>query len=237
MKNVLVFDSQSNFPGKDALINKGYHFEYLSEIEPTLVKSVRSSVSGVLVSFDLIKLDIVSFIRKIKTAFADKPLIIYSADDDGLNTILMIEAGADEVLSRGMNTREAQARVVKQFNIFQQLTSFGATQLLQAECIHIHEFKLYPNSYEIKKNEEVIELTPREFFTLLFLYENRGKIVTREDIINELKNTFGKTSDNKRITDMFISNIRNKLGLDCSTSFNIATVRGRGYYLKFNNST
>ncbi|AQQ53192.1 response regulator transcription factor [Planococcus lenghuensis] len=238
MKNALVIDNQFNFPGKDVLSNKGYHFKYLSDIESALKKSAHSDISGVLISFDLIKHNIVSILRDIKTASADKPLIVYAADNDELNTILMIEAGADEVLSKDMNTREAQARVMKLFNIYQKLASFGTTtQLMQTECIHIHEFKLYPGSYEISKNEQVIELTPREFFTLLFLYENRGEIVTREDIMKELKNTFGKTSGNKRITDMFISNIRNKLGLDCSTSFNIVTVRGRGYYLKFNSPT
>ncbi|AQQ54677.1 response regulator transcription factor [Planococcus lenghuensis] len=233
MKNVLVIDNQLNFPGKELLSNKGYHFECLSDVEPALKQLMRTSIAGVLVSFDFIKHDIVSIIRDIKTASMDKPLLVYAADDE-LSTILMIEAGADEVLSRDMNIREAQARVVKLFHVYQKFTGFEDARWMQNECIHIQEFKLYPSSYEIRKNEEAVELTPREFFTLLFLYENRGEIVTRDAIVNELRNTFGKTSDNKRITDMFISNIRNKLALNCSSSFNIVTVRGRGYYFKFN---
>ncbi|WP_088005698.1 winged helix-turn-helix transcriptional regulator [Indiicoccus explosivorum] len=234
MKKVLILDDRAEFPGKEILGTAGYSFEYAPDTSLVLEGTEAAEVGGVLCAFPFIRHNTVPHIREIKELLPDAPLIVYDVEDRGFYAVLILEAGADEVLSASISVKEAETRVKKSFSRYQNLTLPETEAPLQADCILIEDFKLYPDSYTLLKNGRTIELTPREFFTLLLLYQHRETILTREQIMNEIRKTFGRTSDNTRIADMFILNIRNKLGLDESAPFSIVTVRGRGYYLKFN---
>ncbi len=240
MDQVLVINEQLNtdFPGRDRLEEKGYPFDFFSQVSLARQKLVSGRIAGVIVSFESIKTDAVSFIREIKARLETGPVIVHSETIDELDTILALEAGADEVITGQMGKREAQSRVIKAFDIYKRLANREAlTEFSSQECIRIAEFTIYLGSFKFLKNEETINLTPREFLFLMLLYKNRGKVVSREEVIGEWKWLYAKTSHSTRITDTFVYQLRKKIGLDESTAFNIVTVHQRGYSFRFNHAS
>lgn len=238
MEHIVIIDphTEPEFPGKAALSMKDYQFSFFSEAYSALGDWAAMDKAGVLVSFESIKFDAVAIIRQIKLDLETGPLIVYSTNIDEFDTILALEAGADEVITGTMEEREAQSRVLKTLNIYKKLlTNEADTGFTAQECIRIEEFTICLGNFKFLKNDQIINLTSKEFLLLMLLYKNRGEIVTREEVIDEWKSIYNKTSENSRISDIFVNQLRKKIGLNCSTAFNIVTVYEKGYSFKFNN--
>ena len=81
------------------------------------------------------------------------------------------------------------------------------------------------SGYSVTKNGDSIDVTPREIDVLKILLKNKGLVLTREQILNTVWEENFEVTD--RIVDVYIKNLRKKLGIDC-----IITVKGVGYKLE-----
>jgi two-component system alkaline phosphatase synthesis response regulator PhoP len=155
------------------------------------------------------------------TASNNIPIIMLTAKSDITDKIVGLEFGADDYMVKPFDMREIIARIrtilrrVAQAN---KLTAEPNESILRFKNIEITK-----NERLVKKDNEIIELTPKEFDLLITLYSYRGKIFTRGELLDFVwgYNYFGDT----RTVDIHIQRLRKKLDANDV----IITVFGVGY--------
>lgn len=160
--------------------------------------------------------------RKIKTnpELRDIPVIMLSAKSEEIDVILGLELGADDYVSKPFSPKILFSRV-------RAVLRRGKEQEKPQKVITFDQFTLEVDSYQLRKKDKYITLTFSEFGILRRLINHRGKVLTRNQLLDELQNSDAFVVD--RNIDVHIASLRKKLG----PNFNwIETVRGVGYRFK-----
>jgi two-component system OmpR family response regulator len=149
------------------------------------------------------------------------PVIMLTAFSELDDKVQGFNCGADDYLTKPFFMRELILRVnalVKR----RKLSGNGN------ETIRADDIVIYPNTKKVTRQNREISLTPREYQILLKLSENKGNIVSKSDLINEI---WGKTFDaNTNTIEVYINFLRNKIDKPFGKS-SIKTKVGYGYYL------
>lgn len=150
------------------------------------------------------------------------PIIIITSRDNEIDELISINYGADHYITKPFNIQILLAKigsVLRRSNESNKLK----------EKIDAKDFILNISNSTIEKNNKIIELTKNEYKILKYLIENRGKIVSREEIMDSLWESESFIDDNTLSVN--ITRLRNKLAeLDLKEI--IETRRGQGYILK-----
>jgi len=151
--------------------------------------------------------------------FSDVPILFLSARGDTTDRIIGLEIGGDDYLPKPFEPRELLARIDSIIRRSQK----KPTKNNQNDVGLILE----PKSMEARLKGELLDLTSMEFEALYFLYLNRQKIVSRDDLLNHLQGM--EVEVYGRAVDILISRLRQKLGEDPKNPNFIRTIRGQGY--------
>jgi len=135
-------------------------------------------------------------------------------DDEG-NIVKAFEDGAADYITKPFRLRELLARVKR---ILLQQSGTGA-QFLQLEGA-----KIDTEAAKVFINDELVDLTALEYRLLLTFATNKGRIMTREQILDNLWDASGNFVEDNTLT-VYIKRLRGKLG----DAVDIQTVRGMGY--------
>ena len=178
--------------------------------------------SLVLLDIMLPGIDGMEVCRRLKSAptTADIPIIMLTAKGDEVDKILGLELGADDYITKPFSVRELIARV-------KALLRRAAPQNEEEGILHVGGLTIDVGNYEAFRNGEKLSLTLKEFELLKLLVLSRGKVLTRDFLLDRIwgYEFYGET----RTVDVHIRHIRQKLGDDAHY---IETIRGVGY--KFN---
>lgn len=147
------------------------------------------------------------------------PVILLTATDSEVDTVLGFELGADDYVTKPFGIRELMARVKA------VLRRSGDT--LANDLIRVGPLTIDSGNYEAFRNGEKIILTLKEYELLKLLAETPGKVLTRDYLLDRIwgYEFYGET----RTVDVHIRHIRQKLGDDAGM---IETVRGVGYKMR-----
>ncbi len=183
---------------------------------------------------DLVVLDVMlpemDGIEVCKTIRSDKnqvPILMLTAKDDEFDRVLGLELGADDYMTKPFSPREVVARVKA---ILRRISQIESSQLDEDEDIILGSIRIRPDYFEVYRNDELLELTPKEFELLLYLIERQGRVITREHMLNSVWNY--EFAGDSRIVDVHISHLRDKLEENPKQPQFIKTVRGLGYKLE-----
>ncbi|WP_323711036.1 response regulator transcription factor [Mammaliicoccus lentus] len=183
---------------------------------------------------DLVVLDVMlpemDGIEVCKTIRSDKnqvPILMLTAKDDEFDRVLGLELGADDYMTKPFSPREVVARVKA---ILRRVSQIETSQLDEDEDIILGSIRIRPDYFEVYRNDELLELTPKEFELLLYLIERQGRVITREHMLNSVWNY--EFAGDSRIVDVHISHLRDKLEENPKQPQFIKTVRGLGYKLE-----
>lgn len=183
---------------------------------------------------DLVVLDVMlpemDGIEVCKTIRSDKnqvPILMLTAKDDEFDRVLGLELGADDYMTKPFSPREVVARVKA---ILRRVSQIESSQLDEDEDIILGSIRIRPDYFEVYRNDELLELTPKEFELLLYLIERQGRVITREHMLNSVWNY--EFAGDSRIVDVHISHLRDKLEENPKHPQFIKTVRGLGYKLE-----
>lgn len=160
--------------------------------------------------------------RKIKgnPDLKNIPVIVLSAKSEEVDVVLGLELGADDYVSKPFSTKVLFSRV-------RAVLRRGKEPEKPLKTIVFGLFTLEVESYLLRKKDKSIPLTLSEFGILRRLLLNRGKVLTRNQLLDDLQNDDAFVVD--RNIDVHIAALRKKLG----PNFNmIETVRGVGYRFK-----
>lgn len=160
--------------------------------------------------------------RKIKE-IGDYPVIFLTAYDDEVNVVMGLELGADDYISKPFRVKELMARIRSVLRRYTRETSDGVIRL-RALMVNTGEAKVYKNGLEV-------ELTAMEYRLLLILLNNRGIVLSRSQLLENLWDVAGDFVNDNTLT-VYIKRLRAKLEDDPTNPSYIRTVRGIGYVIE-----
>ncbi|MDA1196276.1 MAG: response regulator transcription factor [Planctomycetota bacterium] len=176
---------------------------------------------------DLIVLDIMlprvngfEVCRTVRKYDSTLPIVILSAKGDEGDKVLGLELGADDYVTKPFSIRELTARVKSALRRRRAMEG-------EVDTFEEGELKIDFAGQILTVDGEDRELSTREFKLLRHLIQNRGRVLSRDQILNKV---WGYDYDGTpRTIDNFINKLRQKLGDDPTTPTWIQTVRGSGY--------
>ncbi len=151
------------------------------------------------------------------------PIIMLTAKDDEIDKVVGLEMGADDYVTKPFSVRELTARVKA---VLRRKSDFAAETEAESE-IHIGQFTIKPEKYEIFLNDQLLDLTLKEYELLEILLRNKGRVLKRDYLLQVLWDY--AESANTRVLDVHISKIRDKIEEDSKNPRYIKTIRGLGY--------
>lgn len=205
----------------------GYSIEVAQDGEEALEKVDAVKPDIVVLDLMLPKKDGIEVCKTIRANKNSVPILMLTAKDDAFDRVLGLELGADDYMTKPFSPREVVARVKA---ILRRVTSAEWQQDDENEEIHIGSLRIRPDFFEVYRDDELVELTPKEFELLLYLIERQGRVITREHMLNSVWNY--EFAGDSRIVDVHISHLREKLEDNPKQPQLIKTVRGLGYKLE-----
>jgi two-component system alkaline phosphatase synthesis response regulator PhoP len=157
------------------------------------------------------------------------PILMVTAKDDEFDKVLGLELGADDYMTKPFSPREVVARV-KAILRRSKIVETPVQQVEETDAIRIADLKVLPEYYEAYVADEKLELTPKEFELLYYLVKNKGRVLTRDQLLSAVWNY--DFAGDTRIVDVHISHLREKIERDTKKPVYIKTIRGLGYKLE-----
>jgi DNA-binding response OmpR family regulator len=158
--------------------------------------------------------------REIANLVPELPLVILSASSKVADKVLLLEMGADDYVTIPFSPRELVARLRA---LIRRSSRFSPEEDVYVFADVIVDFY----KAEITRGGEKIPVTPKEFKTLEFLAKNAKRVISRDELLNEV---WGYQSyPYTRTVDNHILRLRQKLESDPSHPLHFLTIHGRGY--------
>lgn len=205
-----------------SLNNEGY--------EVTLAQSVKEAYEIISKEqFSLYILDLTlpdgsgyDVCKKIKEK-GDLPVIFLTAFDDEVNVVMGFDLGADDYITKPFRVKELLMRIKSVLRRYNK-ESLDSTVKIKNLTINTNEAKVYKNGNEII-------LTAMEYRLLLILLNNRGKVLSRNQLLEGLWDIDGDFVEDNTLT-VYIKRLRDKIEEEPTKPEFIKTVRGLGYVIE-----
>ena len=180
---------------------------------------------------DLILLDVMlpkisglDVCKEIRTE-SKVPIIMVTAKGEEIDTVVGLEVGADDYVTKPYRLREVVARMR---SLLRRSNWSDETEAIsEGRVITVSDIQIDIDKYEVKVRNEIVDFPLKEFELLLFLLENAGRVLTRDVLIDRVWG-FDYVGDTKTL-DVHIKRLRSKVEKDPSKPMSIITVRGVGY--------
>jgi DNA-binding response OmpR family regulator len=188
-----------------------------------LREALRRTHDAILLDLNLPTLDGLAICREIRSR-SDVPIIMVTARIDEVDRVLGLEVGGDDYVPKPFSPRELLARVRSAVRRARGLA--GPSPILR-----VGPLELSTSSRTATLQGKPLELTGYEFLILQALAERKGRVLTREQIMDLAKGSVDDAFD--RSIDVRISRLRQKLEKDPRHPSLLRTVRGVGYVLSW----
>ena len=180
---------------------------------------------------DLILLDVMlpkisglDVCKEIRTE-SKVPIIMVTAKGEEIDTVVGLEVGADDYVTKPYRLREVVARMR---SLLRRSNWSDETEAIsEGRVITVSDIQIDIDKYEVKVRNEIVDFPLKEFELLLLLLENAGRVLTRDALIDRVWG-FDYVGDTKTL-DVHIKRLRSKVEKDPSKPMSIVTVRGVGY--------
>ena len=220
MKKILIIEDESNISDfvKMELEYEGYEAEISEDGKEGLIKALREDYDLIVLDLMLPGISGLEVCRRLKKE-KDIPVIMLSAKDSVMDKVAGLQIGADDYIAKPFAIEELIARIQ---------VIFRRTEKVKSNIIKFKDLSIQLESRTVMKNEEKINLTNKEYELLILLLNNKGKVVTRDNILNEV---WGYDYDaGTNVVDVYVGYLRNKLDEKNKEAY-IETVRAVGYII------
>jgi two-component system response regulator RegX3 len=154
----------------------------------------------------------------------DVPIIMVTAKAAEIDTVVGLEVGADDYVTKPYRLRELVARMRA---VLRRRQVSGDVAPEAHEVIRLDGIELDTDSHEVRVNDQVVNLPLKEFELLSLLLEHAGRVLTRDTLIDRIWG-HDYVGDTKTL-DVHIKRLRAKVESDPSSPVHIVTIRGLGY--------
>ncbi|KAB2661157.1 MAG: response regulator transcription factor [Verrucomicrobia bacterium] len=209
---------------RDYLAPLGYAVEAVHSGPEGVERATAGTWSAVILDLMLPGMDGFEVLKRIR-AKSDVPVLMLTARGDEADRIVGLEIGADDYLPKTFSTRELLARLRA---VTRRSTRVAAAEpAAEAAELVCGELRLNVGARTAVLGDVALSLTPVEFDLLLALAKARGRIKSREALLDEIRERQYDVFD--RSIDVHVAALRRKLGDDAREPRYIKTVRSAGY--------
>lgn len=152
----------------------------------------------------------------------DYPVIFLTAYDDEANVVMGFDLGADDYIAKPFRLKELLARIKSVLRRYSKESADG--------IININNVRVNTNEARVFKNGEEIILTAMEYRLLLTMLGNRGTVLTRNKLLEDIWDIEGDFVNDNTLT-VYIKRLRDKIEDNPADPQIIKTVRGMGYII------
>lgn len=155
------------------------------------------------------------------------PIFMLTAKSEELDKVLGLELGADDYITKPFSIKELIARIRAAMRRLGEEGNEEIVSTASATTLRVKDIDIDTEKYEVRKNGEKIVLTLKEFELLKMLVMNKGKVMTRDFLLDKIwgYDYAGET----RTVDVHIRHIRQKIQDEEGSNQLIETIRGVGY--------
>ena len=208
---------------KDEFESNGYQVTVASDGAEGLRLALEKKPNLIILDIMLPVMDGYEVCKKLRMKGNHIPVIMLTVKNREIDKVLGLELGADDYVTKPFSVAELSARVR---TIFRRMEEYSG----KTESYTIGQINLDFKKYEASKNGESVILTPLEFQLLELLVNNKGEVITRDEMLDKV---WGENNVviSLRTIDSHIVNIRKKLEKDPAHPKYIINIRGVGYKL------
>jgi two-component system, OmpR family, response regulator RegX3 len=227
---ILVVDDEPAYRDalRAALQREGFGVDVAADGPEALRRVTASPPDLVLLDLMLPGMSGIDVCREIRKSSA-VPIIMVTARDSELETVVGLEVGADDYVTKPFRLRELVARVraTLRRSVTLAATNGATTTVTSGEAIEIADVCLDGASHEVTVRGEPVHLPRKEFELLELLMLNAGIVITRDTLIDRVWG--GDYVGDTKTLDVHVKRIRAKIEEDPATPRRITTIRGVGY--------
>lgn len=227
MSRILIIEDEENLARfvELELKHEGYETEVSYDGREALELALNEDWNAILLDLmlpGLNGLEVCRRIRQVKTT----PIIMMTARDSVIDRVSGLDHGADDYIVKPFAIEELLARlraVLRRVDLEDE----GKTD--KTTTVTYKDLTIEKENRIVRRGDEVIELTKREYELLLTLMENVNVVLAREDLLKKVWGYESKIETN--VVDVYIRYLRNKIDRPGEDSY-IQTVRGTGYVMR-----
>lgn len=226
-KRVLIIEDEKNVSRfiQLELQHEGYETEVVHDGRTGLERAMEEEWDLILLDLMLPGLNGLEICRRIR-AVKYTPIIMLTARDGVMDRVAGLESGADDYIPKPFAIEELLARMRALFRRVEELHKGNEEE---KRMLTFRDLVIDLDGVRVTRNGEEIELTKREYDLLVYLVENQGRVISREQLLNEVWGYEAFIETN--VVDVYIRYLRNKLDLPHEESY-IQTIRGKGYVMR-----
>ncbi|QFF99681.1 DNA-binding response regulator [Psychrobacillus glaciei] len=230
MKKVLVVDDESSIVTllKYNLEEAGFEVMTASDGREGLNLAINNHPDVIVLDWMLPFMDGMEICKELRMKKIQTPIIMLTAKDEEFDKVLGLELGADDYMTKPFSPREVTARVkamIRRSSMSSEAQNSGSKS---SEELYIYgALQVFPDRFEVLLNNNPIEFTPKEFELLVYLIENKNRVLTRDQLLSAVWNY--DFAGDTRIVDVHISHLRDKIEENSRKPIFIKTIRGLGY--------
>jgi DNA-binding response OmpR family regulator len=198
---------------------EGYVVEVQGNGQSALESFHAAPPAVIILDLRLPKLSGSDLCKEIKAQAPTLPIVVLSATSDISDKVLLLELGADDYVTKPFSPRELLARVRAALRHTSRTANISRVSF---DGISI-DFK----KMEVQREGKIVTLTAQEFKTLQFLVQNAERVISRDELLNEVWGYQNYPST--RTVDNHILKLRQKLERDPGSPVHFRTVHGMGY--------
>jgi len=229
---ILIVEDETNIADsiKLNLEAEGYNVEYTTDGQMGLHYARTIKPDLIILDIMLPKLDGFE-VNKIIQKELSIPVIFLTAKSDEISTVLGLELGADDYISKPFSMRELISRVKAVLRRLENTKSHSMPSQInnnpQKGKFIYDDIEIDIDGRRVLRNGNLIHLKPKEFEILVYLSSNQGMAISRDALLDKIWGIdyFG----DKRTVDVHIRWLRKKIELDSQKPKHLITVRNVGY--------
>lgn len=202
---------------KETLENAGLEATITTDFSNVLEELKQEPVDLILLDINLPKLNGEVLLQQIRKEY-NTPVIMVTSKNNELDEVLSMSYGADDYITKPYNPTILLLRI----------EAVLKRSMMQQEVLNYHDVKVIPQKGILSYQENETILTKNEMIIFLYLLQNKGRIVTRDELMTDLWNNNEYINDNALTVN--ISRLRSKLK-EMNLEDKIETRKGQGYIL------
>ena len=213
---ILIVEDETGISGflKQGLEEEGYQIGLASNGDTGLKMALAQSFDLILLDWMLPKMKGIDVCKAIRVENKQVPILFLTAKDTIQETIEGLKAGANDYIKKPFSFEELLERIKIHFRN-------GSEE----DVVALGNVRIVQSKHQVFSSDQEINLTQREYELLLYLFKNKGKVCTRNQIIQDVWNIHFEYDTG--VIDVFMNAIRKKLNLNKEEL--IHTIRGVGY--------
>ncbi len=205
---------------KELLLDNGYSVKVAGDGIEALETLTRTQPDLLVLDLGLPNMSGEAVCSEVRKKYPELPVIILTAKDSINDIVQGLNLGADDYMTKPFVADEFLARIKARLR-----RKDGSNEAL----LEVADLKLNSKTLEVTRGDKQIQLTPQEFKLLQYLMNNKGRILTREMILNRI---WLYSSDiETRVVDVYMGYLRKKIDFEHEKKL-LHSVRGFGYVIK-----